>query len=132
MRGGPAGIGKNKCILIVATESILLLKKRRQLCIVFLVNEFYNNFETYITGFTDSHSSNSILVVHLLNNFHIPYFLHSTQLASNKLTGKLKIKVIANLPFSPNNVITNQVKFHRIWICLKRSHNSYCFLLSCH
>ena len=41
------------------------------------------------------------------------------QLASNKLTGKLKIQVIANLLSSPNNVITTQVKFRIIWICLK-------------
>ena len=45
------------------------------------------------------------------------------------MTGKLKIKVIANLLFSPNNVNTTQVKFHTIWICLKRSHSSYCFFV---
>ena len=45
------------------------------------------------------------------------------------MTGKLKIKVIANLLFSPNNVITTQVNFHSIWFCLKRPHSSYCFFV---
>ena len=76
----------------------------------------------------DLHSSISIFVVHLLINF-LYLTLYSTQLASNKLTGNLKIKVIANLLFSPNNVITTQLKFHIIWTCLKRSHISYCFFV---
>ena len=29
--------------------------------------------------------------------------------------------------FSPNNVITTQVKFEIIWICLESPHNQYCF-----
>ena len=49
----------------------------------------------------------------------IYFTLDSTQLARWKLTDKLKIQVIANLLFSPNNVITTQVKFRITWICLK-------------